>query len=169
MKQRFMVAAVCAFTLSTFACSSMHSAAAPADAATLTQRVESRLAAEPAVSSLGITVSAKGDVVTLSGKVDDADAARQALAIAGKTPGVNGLVNRLQVPPPQKQVDAALAAAVTDALGTLDGAKIEVKAKDAAVTLYGTVPSREAHKRALELARGVEGVSEVKDALRVTG
>lgn len=172
MMRGLSAAAVCALALTTFACSSMQSAAEPADGAdgaTLTQRVESRLAADPAVAQLGIEVSAQGDVVTLSGKLDDPKAARQALDIAGKTPGVDGLVNRLVVPPPQEQVDAALATAVAEALQTLDGADIRVEVKDSAATLYGKVPSREAHKRALDIADAVDGVSQVKDALRVSG
>jgi len=169
MNRGLFVSAVCALALTTFACSSMQSAAPAADGADLTQRVESRLAADPTVNQLGIEVSAQGDVVTLSGKVDDAEAARHAVEIASKTPGVKGLVNRLDVPMPQEQVDAQLATAVTEALQSLDGARIRVEVKDNAATLFGTVPSREAHKKALEMARGVDGVAKVKDALRVSG
>jgi len=169
MKRELSALAVCVLALTTFACSSMQSSAGAADGATLTQRVESRLAADPAVSQLGIEVSAQGQVVTLAGKVDDRDAARRAVEIASKTPGVEGLVNRLDVPMPQETVDAQLATAVTKALEGLDGAQIRVEVKDNAATLYGTVPSREAHQRALKITRGVDGISQVKDALRVSG
>ncbi len=169
MKRGLFVVTACALALTTVACSSMHSTAAPADAATLTQQVESRLAADPAVAKLGIEVSAQGDVVTLSGKVEDAGAARKAVAIASKTPGVAGLVNHLEIPPSQKEVDSRLTTAVSAALQAVDGADIRVEVKDSAATLFGTVPTPEARKKALEIARGVDGVSQVKDALRVAG
>ena len=47
------------------------------------------------------------------------------------------------------------------------GRPIEVSAQNGAVTLSGTVPTDAAKKRAVELARGVEGVTTVKDQLQV--
>ncbi|MEO8677525.1 MAG: BON domain-containing protein [Vicinamibacterales bacterium] len=47
----------------------------------------------------------------------------------------------------------------------LDGSAISIDTKDHLVTLTGTVPSAAAHARALEIARGTEGVKQVVDKL----
>ncbi len=66
--------------------------------------------------------------------------------------------------------DSALSTAVQAKFYTEDltrGRAIEVSAENGVVTLRGTVPSDAVRQRALELARGVEGVTNVADQLEV--
>ncbi|HEY0635557.1 MAG TPA: BON domain-containing protein [Gammaproteobacteria bacterium] len=66
--------------------------------------------------------------------------------------------------------DNLLAAAVTTALvrdRSLPSLDIEVQTRDGVVTLQGRVASREVAPRAVAGARGVPGVKEVRDELRV--
>jgi osmotically-inducible protein OsmY len=53
----------------------------------------------------------------------------------------------------------------TDA--TANGGAIEVTAKNGVVLLQGTVPTSAVKQRALMAARGVEGVTQVVDRIRV--
>lgn len=47
----------------------------------------------------------------------------------------------------------------------VDGTKINVDASAGVITLYGTLPDHAQHHRALEVARGIEGVTSVRDLL----
>jgi hyperosmotically inducible periplasmic protein len=49
----------------------------------------------------------------------------------------------------------------------LDITDVTVRARDGAVTLQGTVPDQSQTDRAAEVAKGVEGVTSVKNALTV--
>ncbi len=50
---------------------------------------------------------------------------------------------------------------------TISGTRIDVDTLDGVVTLSGTVPTVEARLRAVELAKGTNGVRRVKDRLAV--
>ena len=68
--------------------------------------------------------------------------------------------------------DAALGDRVETLLRTdigLTGSKIRVFSKAAVITVAGTVPDEHALRRALDLASGVRGVREVRNAMEVDG
>jgi HSP20 family molecular chaperone IbpA len=67
---------------------------------------------------------------------------------------------------------AALEGAVSDALasaGGIDAADVAVTVSGSTVTLTGVVARQQEVTRAEEVARGVEGVTEVKNEIKVTG
>ncbi|CAG2143643.1 Osmotically-inducible protein Y precursor [compost metagenome] len=71
----------------------------------------------------------------------------------------------------QAVTDSALTTKVkTKLLATKDlkSTGIHVKTKDRVVALTGTVPTKDQHEMALETVRSVEGVSSVRDNLKVS-
>ncbi len=71
----------------------------------------------------------------------------------------------------QAVTDSALTTKVkTKLLATQDlkSTGIHVKTKDRVVALTGTVPTKDQHALALEAVRSVEGVSSVRDNLKVS-
>lgn len=71
-----------------------------------------------------------------------------------------------------KQSDPAITARVKSALmadGQVKGLRIDVDTKDAQVTLKGTLDTDDQVARAMEIARGVEGVRDVINRLTVKG
>lgn len=71
-----------------------------ADAATdarITATVKGKLAADPDLSALGISVSTTDGVVTLSGKVGSADLVGKATLLALETKGVREVISTLQI------------------------------------------------------------------------
>ena len=169
MKQRLATLALCLLTVTSLACGSIQATGEAIDETSLVTRVEARLAADPEVSAFDIGVSAENGIVTLTGKVDDREAAAEAVELAGDTAGARGVINRLDVPMPQDEMDAQITAQVEEALASLGGADIEVRTENSVVTLVGTVPSEDVRSEAMETARDVDGVTQVKNGLRVAG
>lgn len=86
----------------------------------------------------------------------------------------NEPVTETTTPPPaattEQRSDSAISTAVQAKFYTEDltrGRAIDVSAQDGVVTLRGTVPSEAARQRAVEITRGVEGVTNVSDQLDV--
>lgn len=74
--------------------------------------------------------------------------------------------------PVQATADAAITAKVKTKFAADDLVKarrIDIDTTRGVVQLYGTVSSAAEHDRALQLARGTEGVVEVRDNLKVAG
>jgi hyperosmotically inducible periplasmic protein len=71
---------------------------ATADART-TAAIKLKLAAEPQLSSLQISVDTTAGLVTLAGKVKSAELAERAVAVAGSVDGVREVKSTLQVNP----------------------------------------------------------------------
>lgn len=97
-----MVAAVTlALTLSLTGCKSSKPAT-PADDATLTSAVQSRLAGDGAISNEAIQSSVKDGIATLNGTVSNEAARSLAAADAAQVNGIRTVVNNLSVqqPPP---------------------------------------------------------------------
>ena len=128
------------------------------------------LNADTAVRAFDIDVAVRDGAVTLSGLVDLASqrdrAERDALAV----PGVASVHNRLDV---FFRVSAdAVAERITDAIGldAIVGADaITVNVRGDAVTLSGTVRSRQDHDTALKAAAASPGVTDVRDEISVVG
>ena len=74
------------------------SADATADTRT-TAAIKLKLAAEPELSALQISVDTTAGLVTLAGKVKSAELAERAVAVAGSVDGVREVKSTLQVNP----------------------------------------------------------------------
>ncbi len=70
------------------ACRTTQPIAVQVDDAWITAKVKSKLASDPQVSMLDVSVQTEEGVVTLTGRVDDETARREAVALAHDTEGV---------------------------------------------------------------------------------
>ncbi len=165
--------ALCAATLLSVGCSGNRTVGERIDDAVITSTIEAKLAADPEVSAFDVDVDTADGMVRLSGIVDDERARSEAVSLATGTKGVRGVVNDIEI---GKQTlgeridDSALTAKVKARLTAdpeINSFRIDVDVDAHVVTLSGTVPSREVAEEALHLARGVKGVRDVKDRLRV--
>jgi hypothetical protein len=99
----FVISFALAVTLSLAACKS---SPPPADDATLTAAVQSRIAGDGALSSESIQSSVQNAVATLNGNVSSEAARSLAAADAAQVAGVKTVVNDLAVQQPQPSVAA---------------------------------------------------------------
>ena len=142
--------------------------------ATLGAEVKAALSLRESLNGLEIDVSTERDVVTLRGKVPRAELSKTVENIAASVPGVRQVVNFLEVDPKagrpadaddrsvgEKLDDEGLELKIRAAFKLdkeLEGAGFKVDAKRRAVTLSSSIASPEQKKRALSVARSVEGV-----------
>ena len=116
----------------------------------------------------------------MNGEVGDETERAEALLLARTTDGVARVEDTLTVsaaPPSAAPTAAAapdgdetLTARVKSQLSSdtqIKSAPIDVSAKDGVVLLQGTVTTTAAKRRALALARGTDGVTQVVDRLRI--
>jgi hyperosmotically inducible protein len=164
------------------------------DDARITSSIQSKYYLDDRIKARKINVTSSGGVVTLSGDVADESERAEALLLARTTEGVTRVEDSLTIaavpaatpaaPAPTAAAPAAAAPVVaappdTDAMladrvkselssdTRMKGAPIEVTAKNGVVLLQGTVATAAAKERALTLARGTDGVSQVVDRLRI--
>ena len=151
----------------------------------ITTSVKTQLAADDLVQARRIDVDTRDRVVTLKGEVRTAAEEARALQIARKTDGVKDVVDELSVVPevspttgemaPDPELtplmkDAAITATVKTKLledPDIKGLQIDVDTKDGTVTLSGTVRKEADKTKALDIARKVEGVTNVTDRLTI--
>jgi hyperosmotically inducible protein len=160
-------------------CSSMtgKSTSDTADDAQITAAVKTKLAQEKMGSITRIDVDTNLGTVYLTGVAETAAFRDRATAVAREVRGVRQVVNNLKVQSPSAsrttgQVidDASITAAVktklaAEKLSTLT--KVNVDTRNGVVTLTGNVDTETTRQRALEAARGVEGVRDVISNLRI--
>lgn len=148
--------------------------AAPSDVRTAIA-VKLELLKTDAVDAVAIDADAADGVVTLHGVVASEAEKTRAAAAARRAEGVERIRNLLAVVPEAERTglavaDAQLEQSVEAALArdpALVGSAIEVHAVHAGtVLLAGEAASAEAHRRAVELARRVEGVRQAASAIR---
>lgn len=96
-----------ALALSVAGCKSSTPVTPPADDASLTQAVQSRLSSDSALSTESIQASVQNAVVTLNGNVSNEAARSLAAADAAQIPGIKTVVNNLSVQLPAAPVAAA--------------------------------------------------------------
>jgi len=167
-------------------------ARAVGDDARIAAMIQSRYFQDDRIKGRHINVTSDAGVVTINGEVADDTERAQALLLARTTDGVKRVEDALTVststtqpsgadtqPPaytqpsaaaPASNGDAALSSRVQSQLSAdaqMKGAPIEVTAKNGVVLLQGTVRSAAAKQRALALARGTDGVSQVVDRISV--
>jgi hyperosmotically inducible protein len=144
----------------------------------ITTSVKNQLTADDLVRARNIDVDTADRVVTLSGEVESPAEEAQALQLARNTDGVANVVDRIEIVP-DAGIPAPTDNAVSD-VGTtaeikaklladtqVSGLRIDVDTKDSVVTLTGNVSSAAEKEKALELARGVTGVTRVEDRLTI--
>jgi osmotically-inducible protein OsmY len=146
-----------------------------------TTKIQAQYFADADVKGRDIDVTTRNGVVTLSGRVDTEAQRQKAVQIARQTEGVTDVQDRLQVTPEaggaatpaaggERLTDAQVTARVQSRFyqdDDLRRSSIDVRSESGVVTLGGTVPSESRKRQAASLARGVDGVTEVRDELRV--
>lgn len=164
------------------------------DDATITATVKAQLLADPATEGFDINVDTVSGVVTLRGGADN-DADKQTAArIASAVHGVKRVNNEITVAAKgtDKRTEANTATLSGEARATakdvaeetgdawvttkvktqllaatdIEGSAIDVKTENGVVHLSGTLPDATMKARAIEVARGTEGVLKV-DAERL--
>ncbi len=159
--------------------------------ARIASAIQAKYFTDDRIKARHINVASSSGVVTLSGEVADDTERAQALLIARTTDGVARVEDGLTVttgqpaaytqptaaapggdasPVASAKGDDALSAKVQSHLSSdtqVKGAGIEVTARNGVVLLQGSVASDAAKQRALTLARGTDGVSQVVDRISV--
>ena len=156
--------------------------ATDASDARITSAIQSKYFMDDRIKARHINVTSSKGVVTLSGEVADETERAQTLLLARTTDGVTRVEDTLTVtagqPAGYAQPTAAAAPNGDDALSAkvqsqlssdtrVKGASIEVTAKNGVVLLQGRAPSTASKQRALALARGTDGVTQVVDRISV--
>ena len=156
----------------------------------LEDRVFARLAQRDALADIDVT--ATRDIVTLTGTVAREHAWRRAPRIARQTPGVRDVEDRLEVRPPDARqsrvADSVLAQRVAEEIvaaiprakagadwwsagwrveGEDNGWSFVVESDGGAVTLQDNVRRYDILRKAVEAARAVDGVRNVRSGLEV--
>ena len=143
--------------------------------ATLGAEVKAALSLRQSLNNLEIDVSAEKDVVTLRGRVPRAELSKTAENITSSVPGVRQVVNFLEVDPKAGRLAAADDRSVGERVDDealelkiraafkldkeLVDAGFKIEAVRRVVTLSSSVANPEQKKRALSVARSVEGVN----------
>jgi osmotically-inducible protein OsmY len=136
----------------------------------ISDAVEDELQMDQAVPAYNIDVVTNNGIVTLSGSVDDLLAKERAARIAKTVKGVRAVVNQVQVVPSLVRSDAEIREDVNDALlwdAATESYEIDVTVKDHRVTLSGTVNSWQERQLAEKVAKGVKGVTDVRNEILV--
>lgn len=134
--------------------------------------IRTRLQNDPSLQTTHIAVSIDNGVARLTGTVDS-EAEKAAAARDATVAGVVGVDNRLVVTGGQREqtvADDALRASIREHLLADEKSRFDhvtVKSLNGVITLAGSVPSDQAVKQAVEIARGTEGVSDVENNLTI--
>lgn len=140
--------------------------------ATLTASVKSALIGNDATKARQINVETRGGVVQLSGFVDSAAAKSAAETTASNVEGVTRVENKLLIRDADRSTgqtvdDTVIAAKVKGeiagkaGLGTASDVNVEVNS--GVVELSGFVATADEKAKAAELARGINGVKDVRN------
>lgn len=138
--------------------------------ADITFALERAMVFDAGVPSNDIDVVTNDGIVTLTGAVDNVLARERALRIAESVRGVRAIVDRMTVER-SRRADDEIRRDVTNALlydPATDSYEITTRVSNGVVTLSGTVDSWQEKQLALDVAKGVRGVTQVIDAMNVT-
>jgi osmotically-inducible protein OsmY len=119
-----------------------------------------------------IEVAVENGLVTLAGSVNAYWKKVRAEEVLSHLRGITGFQNLLTVVPTQDATDEQIAEDIVAALNrnaTVDASRINVKVKRGLVTLSGTVASPATRLAACLAAYHSDGVTEVRDHLRLAG
>jgi osmotically-inducible protein OsmY len=136
----------------------------------LRARVNQYLRGQDVLSAENIDVLVEDGVVTLEGSVDAFWKRHRAEEVVLGVEGARQAVNHLAVVPGHKADDRDIAVRIMDGLEhntLLDAQAIDVKVRNALVTLRGAVPGPRAKWEAFQIALWTEGVADVRDELEI--
>lgn len=136
----------------------------------ITNAIETQIWLDQAVNANKINVKTESGIVTFSGTVNNVLAKDRAVKIAESTKGVLSIINKIEVDPRIERTDTELRQAVLDALlydPATDAYEISVTAKNGVVTLTGTVESWAESQLSAAVAKGVRGVREINNDIKV--
>ena len=132
--------------------------------------VKAQLTRDEAVNADRIGVAARQGIVSLTGTVDNLLARERAVRIAGTIKGVRAVVNNIEVVPPMSYKDWQIKDDVQDALLTDPVAKflnVNVSVDKGKVILGGTVKSWQEQQLCDEIVKGVKGVRDISNMIKV--
>jgi osmotically-inducible protein OsmY len=135
----------------------------------ITSAVERGLVFEKGVFPSRVDVSTSEGIVTLSGAVSNLLAKERAVKIAESIQGVRGAIDRITVTPVTR-ADADIRKDIQAALRQDPATttyRVEVSVKNAMATLSGTVGSYTELQLAARIAKGVKGIKEIRNDLRI--
>jgi hyperosmotically inducible protein len=154
-------------------CSSTQTVGEELDDATITTKIEAKMAGDPDVSAFNVDVDTNEGVVRLSGTVERPEAKAEAEKLARETEGVRQVINDIKVGD-RSMGDRLSDTAITTKVKAkitgdpeLNPFNINVDTKDGVVTLRGTVKSEDSKDEAEQLAKDTEGVRSVQNMLEV--
>jgi hyperosmotically inducible protein len=137
------------------------------------KRIRARLHADPGLQHDEINVRVRDGVATLRGRVDSQSERAKAEELS-RVEGVVRVEDHLQGGRSHGRLQTLSDATTSMKLKTqymndqaLKGQHIAVTTTDGVVTLFGSVPSDQARRRALDFARGTAGVKDVTDKLTI--
>jgi hyperosmotically inducible periplasmic protein len=154
-------------------CSSTQTVGEELDDATITTKVEAKMAGDPDVSAFNVDVDTNEGVVRLSGTVENPEAKTEAEKLARETEGVRRVINDIKVGERDmgdRMSDTAITTKIKAKITgdpDLNPFNINVDTKDGVVTLRGTVKHADSKAEAEKLARDTEGVKSVENMLQV--
>ena len=145
------------------------------DDSTITTKVKTELIANRDTKARDIDVKTYRGVVELSGFVDTPEERSEAARVAHSVAGVRDVKNDLELKNGSRTVgtaidDTVLTTKVKSALianPVTKAHQIDVTTRDGVVQLAGFVDSQEERATAVDVARGVQGVRSVDDALKL--
>jgi hyperosmotically inducible protein len=145
------------------------------DDSAITTRVKTELIANPNTKARDISVKTYRGVVQLSGFVQSSQERTEAGRVARNAAGVKDVKNDLEVQSHDRTVgtaidDTVLTAKVKAALvgnPVTKARQIDVTTRDGVVQLSGFIDSQEERATAVDVARSVQGVKSVDDALKL--
>ena len=135
----------------------------------ITSAVERGLLFEKGVFPSRVDVSTSEGIVTLSGAVSNLLAKERAVKIAESIQGVRGAIDRITVTP-MTRADAEIRKDIQAALRQDPATatyRVEVSVKNAMATLNGTVGSYTELQLAAWIAKGVKGIKEMRNDIRI--
>ncbi|MFN3921787.1 MAG: BON domain-containing protein [Caldimicrobium sp.] len=137
------------------------------DDAIITTKIKAKLIEDPITKARKIDVDTVNGVVTLTGLVESEEEIKRAISIASSTEGVKKVVNNLKIG--KRGIKGYISdKEITIKIKTkflsdpeIKAFSIDVDTVNGIVTLTGIVDKEEQKKRAVELAKSVEGVKQV--------
>ena len=179
MKSRILTTIVAVVAMASMAaCTATRttrSAGETLDDATVTAKVKTALARDPATSAYKIEVESYRGDVQLNGFVETADMKSSATRVAKSVGGVKKVSNNLQVGEGTRSAgevvdDTVITAKVKTALAadsTVAAHEVNVQTHEGVVQLAGFVDTSTQKSKASEVARRVAGVKDVDNQLEV--
>lgn len=149
-------------SLVVLACAALTAGCGRSDA-TIQEDVQTRLTTDAALEGVQISATAKDGVVVLSGEADTQEQQERAVQVAREVEGVKDVMSEITVE------DERVSTAVEEALAAdslLASVPVRAETREGVVRLYSDQTSSEHRTRAVEIARGVPGVTHVEDHMK---